>query len=179
MKAAGALGAEIVLSGRLPSERAKTWRFKFGYLRKTGDASNDVNYAEIKKKTNQKKIEIIEQYKYSPEDEDIQLIIDKPSEPLVNNVKISEPLKTDTESKKYSPIMKNEQKIPVKSNKELYESYMKELKYFSLSINNEIIYNSSIDKSKESPVKFENDYFILYGKKYSYNGLKIQKINVK
>ena len=31
MKAAGALGAEIVLSGRLPSERAKTWRFKFGY----------------------------------------------------------------------------------------------------------------------------------------------------
>ena len=46
MKAAGALGAEIVLSGRLPSERAKTWRFKFGYLRKTGDASNDVNYAE-------------------------------------------------------------------------------------------------------------------------------------
>lgn len=46
MKSSGALGAEIVLSGRLPSERAKTWRFKFGYLRKTGDASNDVNYAE-------------------------------------------------------------------------------------------------------------------------------------
>jgi len=46
MKASGALGAEIVLSGRLPSERAKTWRFKFGYLRKTGDASNDVDYAE-------------------------------------------------------------------------------------------------------------------------------------
>lgn len=46
MKAAGALGAEIVLSGRLPSERAKTWRFKFGYLRKTGDAANDVDYAE-------------------------------------------------------------------------------------------------------------------------------------
>ena len=32
-------------------------------------------------------------------------------------------------------------------------------------------------KSKESPLKFENDYFVLYGKKYSYNGLKIQKIN--
>lgn len=46
MKSSSALGAEIVLSGRLPSERAKTWRFKFGYLRKTGDASNDVNYAE-------------------------------------------------------------------------------------------------------------------------------------
>jgi small subunit ribosomal protein S3 len=46
MKSSGALGAEIVLSGRLPSERAKTWRFKFGYLRKTGDAANDVDYAE-------------------------------------------------------------------------------------------------------------------------------------
>jgi len=46
MKAAKALGAEIVLSGRLPSERAKTWRFKFGYLKKTGDAANDVDYAE-------------------------------------------------------------------------------------------------------------------------------------
>ncbi|MEI7719082.1 MAG: 30S ribosomal protein S3 [archaeon] len=46
IKSAGALGAEIVLAGRLPSERAKMWRFKFGYLRKTGDASNDVNYAE-------------------------------------------------------------------------------------------------------------------------------------
>jgi small subunit ribosomal protein S3 len=46
MKSAGALGAEIVLGGRLPSERAKTWRFKFGYLKKTGDAANDVDYAE-------------------------------------------------------------------------------------------------------------------------------------
>jgi small subunit ribosomal protein S3 len=46
IKSAGALGAEIVLAGRLPSERAKMWRFKYGYLRKTGDASNDVNYAE-------------------------------------------------------------------------------------------------------------------------------------
>ncbi len=46
IKAAGALGAEIVMSGRLPSERAKTWRFKYGYLRKTGDESNNVDYAE-------------------------------------------------------------------------------------------------------------------------------------
>ena len=34
---AGALGAEIRLSGRLPSERAKSWRFAFGYLKKTGE----------------------------------------------------------------------------------------------------------------------------------------------
>ncbi|MCS7134645.1 MAG: 30S ribosomal protein S3 [Candidatus Pacearchaeota archaeon] len=34
---AGALGAEIRLSGKLPSERAKSWLFKFGYLKKTGE----------------------------------------------------------------------------------------------------------------------------------------------
>jgi len=33
----GCLGAEIRLSGRLPSERAKSWRFGFGYLIKTGE----------------------------------------------------------------------------------------------------------------------------------------------
>ena len=32
---AGALGAEIRLSGKLPSERAKSWRFASGYLKKT------------------------------------------------------------------------------------------------------------------------------------------------
>lgn len=42
---AGALGAEIVLSGRLPSERAKSWRFAQGYLKKTGDPSKVVDRA--------------------------------------------------------------------------------------------------------------------------------------
>ncbi|MEK6855573.1 MAG: 30S ribosomal protein S3 [Nanoarchaeota archaeon] len=42
---AGALGAEIVLSGRLPSERAKSWRFSQGYLKKTGEPSKVVDRA--------------------------------------------------------------------------------------------------------------------------------------
>jgi small subunit ribosomal protein S3 len=42
---AGALGAELVLSGRLPSERAKSWRFSQGYLKKTGDPSKVVDRA--------------------------------------------------------------------------------------------------------------------------------------
>ena len=37
---AGALGAEIRLSGKLPGARAKTWRFAQGYLKKT----DDLNY---------------------------------------------------------------------------------------------------------------------------------------
>lgn len=42
---AGALGAEIVMSGRLPSERAKSWRFAQGYLKKTGDPAKVVSSA--------------------------------------------------------------------------------------------------------------------------------------
>ncbi|MEM3122070.1 MAG: 30S ribosomal protein S3 [Candidatus Pacearchaeota archaeon] len=42
---AGALGVEIKLSGKLPSARAKTWRFKKGYLKKVGDSSKIVDKA--------------------------------------------------------------------------------------------------------------------------------------
>ena len=41
----GALGVEIVLAGRLPSERAKTWRFAQGYLKKTGHPAKVVDRA--------------------------------------------------------------------------------------------------------------------------------------
>lgn len=49
---AGALGAELVLSGKLPSERAKTWRFAQGYLKKTGDPAKVVNKAMAQARTN-------------------------------------------------------------------------------------------------------------------------------
>jgi len=41
----GALGAEIVLSGKLPSERARSWRFAQGYLKKTGHPAKVVDRA--------------------------------------------------------------------------------------------------------------------------------------
>tara|TARA_Y100000310_G_scaffold138289_2_gene137219 strand:+ start:28401 stop:29252 length:852 start_codon:yes stop_codon:yes gene_type:complete len=45
---AGALGAEVILSGRIPSSRAKSWRFSAGYLKKSGDiAQNQVKKAII------------------------------------------------------------------------------------------------------------------------------------
>jgi len=38
--ASGAIGVEIVMSGRgLPSSRARSWRFKAGYLKKSGDVA--------------------------------------------------------------------------------------------------------------------------------------------
>lgn len=43
---AGALGTEIRLTGKLPSSRAKSWRFAQGYLKKTGDSSKVVDKAK-------------------------------------------------------------------------------------------------------------------------------------
>ncbi len=42
----GALGCEIRLSGKLPSERAKSWRFSEGYLKKSGDSTKEVDRAQ-------------------------------------------------------------------------------------------------------------------------------------
>ena len=47
----GALGVEIVLSGKLPSERARSWRFAEGYLKKTGDTAKVVDRAMSQAKT--------------------------------------------------------------------------------------------------------------------------------
>ena len=43
---AGALGVEIRLGGKLPSARAKQWRFAYGLLKKTGDSAKIVDRAQ-------------------------------------------------------------------------------------------------------------------------------------
>ncbi|MEK6844877.1 MAG: 30S ribosomal protein S3 [Nanoarchaeota archaeon] len=48
---AGALGAEIRISGKLPGARAKTWRFAQGYLKKTGDSAKVVDRAQSRAET--------------------------------------------------------------------------------------------------------------------------------
>src|SRR3989344_6648695 len=48
---AGALGAEIRMSGKLPGARAKTWRFAQGYLKKTGDSAKVVDRAQARAET--------------------------------------------------------------------------------------------------------------------------------
>ena len=50
MKSGGS-GVEIVLSGKLPSDRAKSWRFAQGYLKKTGFPAKVVNRAMAQAKT--------------------------------------------------------------------------------------------------------------------------------
>lgn len=44
---AGALGIEIIISGKVPSARAKSWRFYTGYLKKCGDIANSVRKADV------------------------------------------------------------------------------------------------------------------------------------
>lgn len=44
--AAGALGCELRVSGKLPSERAKSWRFAEGYLKKAGESRKEVDRAQ-------------------------------------------------------------------------------------------------------------------------------------
>ncbi|MBT4376357.1 30S ribosomal protein S3 [archaeon] len=48
---AGALGVEIRLGGKLPSSRARAWRFAQGYLKKTGDTANMVDRAQARAQT--------------------------------------------------------------------------------------------------------------------------------
>lgn len=38
---AGAIGVEILISGKVPGARAKVWRFSAGYLKKSGDISEN------------------------------------------------------------------------------------------------------------------------------------------
>jgi len=53
IKNGGALGAELRVAGKLPSDRARSWRFAFGYLKKTGDAAKLVDRAESVAQTKQ------------------------------------------------------------------------------------------------------------------------------
>jgi len=43
---AGALGCEMRLTGKLPSDRAKSWRFAEGYLKKAGEPSKEIDRAQ-------------------------------------------------------------------------------------------------------------------------------------
>ena len=43
---AGALGCELRLTGKLPSERARAWRFAQGYLKKAGEPSKEIDRAQ-------------------------------------------------------------------------------------------------------------------------------------
>ena len=98
---AGALGAEIVLGGKLPGSRAKTWRFSQGYLKKIGDSAKVVDrakaVAQTKPGTVGVKVSILSPYAILKDKLEINKeIIDK----LKNNVEEIEEKKEEEKPKK-------------------------------------------------------------------------------
>ncbi len=75
----GALGVEIRLNGKLPSARAKQWRFSQGYLKKTGDPAKVVDRAQSRAET-------------KPGTVGVQVSILRPDAKLLDRVKINDEL---------------------------------------------------------------------------------------
>lgn len=101
---AGALGVELVLSGRLPSERAKTWRFAQGFLKKIGNSSKIVNRAEARADTMMGTIGI--KVAILPPDAVIEDQIDV-NDSLLNIINLNK-LKKEDDSKKNKRIKRHE-----------------------------------------------------------------------
>jgi small subunit ribosomal protein S3 len=95
----GALGTQITLSGKLPSDRARRWNFAQGYLKKTGDPAKVVNKAQSQAKTLQGVVGI--SVSILPPDAELHDKITIDSE-LLNKIKVSsEEMKSaEKESKK-------------------------------------------------------------------------------
>ena len=106
--AAGAMGVEIVLSGKLPGSRAKTWRFAQGYLKKAGESAKVVDRAKARAET-------------KPGTVGIKVSILSPYAKLTDRIKIDEEMinKLKTEIKEEKPKVKKKWKL------KNYERWMK------------------------------------------------------
>ena len=94
---AGALGIEIKMSGKIPSARAKTWRFYSGYLKKCGNVSL----------TGVKRAQSIAQLK--PGVVGVQVAIMPPDIKLPDNITvIEENLPVQEEKKEHEIVQKTE-----------------------------------------------------------------------
>ncbi|HIH37919.1 30S ribosomal protein S3 [Candidatus Woesearchaeota archaeon] len=87
---AGAIGVEILISGKVPSARARVWRFYQGYLKKCGDVSIEgVKQAYTQAHLRSGTVGI--QVRIMPPDvrlpDRISLITEKVEEPVVQEVK--------------------------------------------------------------------------------------------
>ena len=102
---AGALGAEIVISGKVPSARARSWRFKAGHLKKSGFIASD----KVKKAVTQANLKSgVIGIKVSIMTPDIVM----PDRILILNKEM------ELVEKKPEPVAKEEEKVPEKEVKE-------------------------------------------------------------
>ncbi len=138
--------------------------------KKMPTTKKDVTKKSTTKKSNVSKIDekkeelITAEYKYKVIGDE-KLIMDKPSTPLKNVETLKEKKKNIQTSK---PTL-------IQTNGQIYNAFIKELQNFKLIYNGDVIYDSTLSKTINN-LKFESDYFVLFGKKYSYNGLRVQKI---
>jgi small subunit ribosomal protein S3 len=132
---AGALGVEILISGKIPGARAKTWRFYSGYLKKCGDVAlsgvKEANvYAQLKSGTVGVKVRIMPPDIQLPDRIKIREEVEQPAitieeatpeaakEPAKEAVKEEPPKKeparkrarSKTETKKAEPVAEKEEK---------------------------------------------------------------------
>lgn len=128
---AGALGAEIIISGRgIPSSRAKSWRFSAGYLKKSGDiAENFVNsgYAVAHLKSGSVGVKVIiltpdirlpDKIKFREQEKELPKIEQVVNEEIIED-KIEDKTAKKTKSKKDSgKKSKQEKKSRVKKTKD-------------------------------------------------------------
>lgn len=149
--------------------------------------NKDIKVSTEKKKTIRKKVTIKDidqkkidvpnyeslnaEYKYDAKEGE-QLITDKPSTPIQ---KVVMDVKQTVTEVKNNSIRMQKPFTPIKTNGQIYDAYIKELKDFKLVYNGDVIFDSTLSKNTSS-LKFEADYFVLFSKKYSYNGLRVQKI---
>lgn len=116
---AGALGVEIIISGKIPGARAKSWRFYQGYLKKCGDIS--FSGVRRSKKTACLKSGVIG-IKVSIMPPDIRLpdkieILSQPSEVVVEEVTDDKKSVISDKTEKKVPKKKTAKKKAVKKNK--------------------------------------------------------------
>jgi len=127
---AGALGIEIVISGKIPGSRAKSWRVYSGYLKKCGDiAINWVNKAKVKAviKTGVVGVKVSIMPPGIKLPDNIQLLEEK--QEIIEEIKEEKPVKEDVEEKpKAGEELKKKQEKEDKKTKPKKEEVKKETK---------------------------------------------------
>src|SRR3989338_2310774 len=114
---AGALGCEIRLTGKLPSERARSWRFAEGYLKKAGESAKEIDRAQATALT---KTGII----------GIKVAIMNPNARIYDRIDINEEMKRKIKGNlaEEETKPKKEKKERIKSSEKIEEDIVKEEK---------------------------------------------------
>jgi len=111
--AAGALGIEIIISGKVPSSRAKRWRFYQGYLKKCGQIAIDgvrkaYKVAQIKTGTVGITVKIMPPDLVLPDK--VTLVKEEIVEETVEDVEKTDENTSEEETKEEAPVAKKEPK---------------------------------------------------------------------